>query len=124
MRVFRISRGGEEITYGYVRPGEVFGELVAFSDKPRESYAVAVEPSTVIKVEREAFTDAIRSRPSIVFSVAAQIEDRFKELESRVEDLVFRSARSRLARTILSLDKEFGQDDDQSPIGIRLTHAE
>jgi CRP/FNR family cyclic AMP-dependent transcriptional regulator len=125
VRIFRTSPRGQEITFGYVRPGEVFGELAVFSDKPRESYAAAVERSTVVRVGRDVFSDVIQTRPSIVFSVATQIGDRFKHIESRVEDLMFRSARSRLARILLHLADEFGcQEDEHSVIELRLTHAE
>lgn len=125
VRMYRRSSRGEEVTLGYVQPGEVFGELAAFSDKPRESYAVAVETSTVIKVDRRVFADAIQARSSIVFTVATQIEDRFKQIESRVEDLVFRSARERVARIVLQLIDDFGKrTGNQVLVDLRLTHEE
>lgn len=125
VRIFRTSPRGGEITFGYVHSGEVFGELAVFSDRPRESYAVAVERSSVIRVGRDVFIDVIHTHPSIVFSVATQIGNRLKHIESRVEDLVFRSARSRLARILLHLADEFGrEEDDHSVIEMRLTHAE
>lgn len=125
VRMYRSSQNGEEVTFGYVGAGEVFGELVAFIDRPRESYAVAVEPSMVLILEREAFAAAIQSVPSIMFSVAKQIEGRFHNIESRVEDLVFRDARSRVASAIVKLAKDFGQaEDGRLVIQLRLTHAE
>ena len=86
---------------------------------------MAVEPSRVIRVDRRTFRDALSVCPQTVLSVAKQIEDRFKEIESRVEDLVFRSARSRLARVLGRLAREFG-----TPVGggrridLRATQAE
>lgn len=125
VRIFRRSAEGGEITLGFVHPGEVFGELTVFSDKPRESYALAAERSTVIKVARKVFADAIHQRASVVFSVAAQMGERFKEIESRAEDLVFRSARARLAKVLNDLVEEFGQQaSGRHVIGARLTHAE
>ena len=125
VRISRISERGEEVTFGYIRTGEVFGELVAFGSEPRESYATAVARSTVIKVEREAFTEAIKSQPSAIFAVASQIEGRFKQIESRVEDLVFRSARARLAKMLLQLSTQFGASQDNNRlIDLKLTHAE
>lgn len=125
VRTYRVSTRGEEVTFGYIRSGEVFGELAALSDKPRESFAVAVEPSRVIKIDRGTFRAVLSASPQTVLSVATQIEDRFKEIESRVEDLVFRSARSRLARVLLRLGDEFGEGDDSAVrIGLRATHAE
>ena len=125
VRIYRESERAEQVTFGYVHPGEVFGECAVFQHRPRESFAAAHEPSTVLKFSRQIFTTAIRSRPSIMFAVAKQIEGRFKNVESRVEDLVFRNARSRLAHVILNLSEEFGRvDGDRTIVQIRLTHAE
>lgn len=124
-RIYRISERGEEVTFGYIRTGEVFGELAAFSSDPRESFAVAVASSTVIRVEREVFIEAIQSNPSVVFNIAGQIEGRFKQIESRVEDLVFRSARPRLAKMLLQLADQFGTSAENNRlIDLKLTHAE
>jgi len=125
VRIFRESERAEQVTFGYVHPGEVFGECAVFHDKPRESFAAAHESSTVLKLSRPQFKTAIQSRPSIMFAVAKQIEGRFKNVESRVEDLVFRDARSRLAHVILDLSEEFGHaDGERTILRIRLTHAE
>jgi len=125
IRIYRESRQAEEFTFGFVRPGEVFGECAMFPNSRRESYAVAVEPSDALIIDRVEFARAIRESPSMFFSVAKQIEGRFKNIESRVEDLVFRDARSRLAHMILQLDKEFGYDEGgRRVLQMRLTHAE
>lgn len=125
IRIYRESRQAEEFTFGFVRPGEVFGECAVFPNLQRESYAVAMEPSDVLIIDRHEFSKAIRESPSMFFSVAKQIEGRFKDIESRVEDLVFRDARSRLAHIILQLGKEFGHDEDgRTVLRMRLTHAE
>ncbi len=125
VRIFRRSPDGEQVTFGYIRPGEVFGELAAFSDRSRGSYAAAVEPAVVLRVNRQLFAQAIKSRASIVFSVAKQIEGRFNEIETRVEDLVFKSVRSRLAHIILQLADQFSRPSGEEVVlDIRLTHAE
>jgi CRP-like cAMP-binding protein len=125
VRIYRESEQAEQVTFGYVQPGEVFGECAVFQDRPRESFAAAHEPSDVLRLSRQRFKDAIQSRPSIMFAVAKQIEGRFKNVESRVEDLVFRDARSRLAHVILNLSEEFGHDEGERTIlRIQLTHAE
>jgi CRP-like cAMP-binding protein len=125
VRIYRESEHAEQVTFGYVQPGEVFGECAVFQDRPRESFAAAHELSTVLKLSRQRFIDAIQSKPSIMFAVAKQIEGRFKNVESRVEDLVFRDARARLAHVILNLSEEFGHvEGDRTTVQIRLTHAE
>ena len=125
VRIYRESNNAAEVTFGYVQSGEVFGELAAFDERPRESFAIAVEPSRVLKINAQVFSHAIQAKSSIVFSVTKQVEGRFKQIESRVEDLVFLNARSRLARILLELANRFGVANNQGQaIQLNLTHAE
>jgi CRP-like cAMP-binding protein len=112
VRIYRLSAKGEEATLGYVRPGEVFGELGVFSDQPRESFAQAVRPSRVLRVPREDLRRVLQVHPRVALSVTTQIGSRFKRIESRVESLVFRNLRSRVSHILLELAEDFGRDDD------------
>jgi len=108
VRIYRLSSDGNETTFGYVAPGEVFGELSAFGDFPRESFAVAVRPSRVWKIPVPRFQQMLQRRPAVVLEITRQIGQRMKRIESRVERLVFRDVRSRLAGTLLELSEDFG----------------
>jgi CRP/FNR family transcriptional regulator len=43
------------------------------------------------------------------YAVARQIENRFKNVENRLEDLVFRGARGRMAHLLVALAEQFGE---------------
>jgi CRP/FNR family cyclic AMP-dependent transcriptional regulator len=125
VRVFRLSPDGSETTFGYVTPGEVFGELSVFADGSRESFAQAVEPSTIWRVPRDVFQQLIREVPQLVFEVTKQIGQRMKRIESRVENLVFRDAQARLAGILLELGEDFGHPDgDRIQLDLPLTQSE
>lgn len=125
VRIFRLSPSGNEVQFGHVLPGEIFGELELFVDRPRESFAQAVERSTALRITRDHFQVVIKSSPAVMFEVSRQMGGRFKKIEGRVEDLVFRSARSRVARILLQLAKEFALPDDRgTSIGLPLTQSE
>jgi CRP-like cAMP-binding protein len=125
VRIYRLSEGGSETTFGYVAPGEVFGELPAFGDHPRESFAEAVVPSVVWKVPLAVFQELLEGRPSLVFEVTKQIGQRLKRIESRVESLVFLDARTRLARILLELACDLGvSSDGDAVIDAELTQSE
>jgi len=112
VRIYRLSDGGGEATFGYVLPGEVFGELFAFSSGGgRESFAQAVRRSSVWRIPGELFSDVVRRSPGMTLEVTKQIAGRMKRIESRVEDLVFRDVRSRLARVLLELADSFGRKE-------------
>jgi len=110
VRIYRLSALGDEATLGYVRPGEVFGELGAFSDQPRESFAQAVRPSRAWRVPLKELRRILNMHPRIALSVTTQIGNRFKRIESRVENLVFRNLRSRVCHILLELAEDFGRE--------------
>lgn len=125
VRIFRLSREGAETTFGYVAPGEAFGELAVFGDYRRESFAQATRASRVWKIPGTAFRQLLTTRPNLVLAVTRQIGARFKRIESRVEDLVFRDARSRVAHILLELAEDFGREEaGLVVIGIDITQAE
>jgi len=125
VRLYRISSDGDELTLGYVHPGEVFGELAAFVDQPRESFAAAVENSTALEISRETCLRIARASPSAGTAITAQIGGRLKQIEARAEDLAFRTVQQRVAHILLQLSGEFGQPVSRSVrITLRLTHAQ
>lgn len=120
VRIYRVSPSGAETTFGYVRPGEIFGELAAFSHKPRESFAQAVRTAFVWKLRRRAIREVLAAHPGIVVAVTTQVGSRLKRIENRVEHLVFRPVPSRVAGILLELAEDFGR---QEPHGLLIDLA-
>jgi len=118
VRIYRLAASGAETTFGYVWPGEVFGELVLFGVTSRKSFAEAVRSSTVRSVPRAVFARLLEARPTLVLAVTKQIGGRLRRIENRVEHLAFRSVRSRLAQILLELAEDFGQRE--SVAGVRI----
>jgi CRP/FNR family cyclic AMP-dependent transcriptional regulator len=109
VRIYRLGEAGAEVTLGYAGKGEVFGELGAFGDHPRESFAVAALASTVRRFTRRGFDQLLSGSPDRVMRVTRQIARRLKRAESRVEHLVLDDARSRLIAMLLELADDFGE---------------
>jgi CRP-like cAMP-binding protein len=112
VRIYRLSPEGAEATLGFIVPGEVFGELAAFGNYRRESFATAQSAAVVWRIPAELFREWVRTRPKLVIEVTRQIGERMKRVESRVESLVFRNVRSRLALVLLELADDFGHEED------------
>lgn len=125
VRIYRLSESGGETTFGYVMPGEGFGELAALGDYARESFAQAAEPTRAWKVPRKVFQEVIASHPRLVLGVTRQIGERLKRIESRVENLVFRDVRSRVAHMLLELTQDFGVPGPEGTLlDVAITQAE
>jgi CRP/FNR family cyclic AMP-dependent transcriptional regulator len=125
VRIFRVSPSGSQTTFGYVNAGEIFGELAAFLDRPRESFAQAVQCSIVWRIAREALGKVIAAHPAIVAEVTKQVGTRLKRIESRVENLIFRDVRSRVACILLELAETFGRAESRGvTIDLPLSQEE
>jgi CRP-like cAMP-binding protein len=125
VRIYRLSESGDEATFGYVTPGEVFGELALFGYTERESFAQAVTACEVRQIPCESFERLLTSQASITIAITKQIGARMKRIESRIEHLVFRDVRARIARVLLELADDFGSPSGSAiTIDLRLTQSE
>jgi CRP/FNR family transcriptional regulator, cyclic AMP receptor protein len=121
VRIFRLSADGQELTVGYVRPGEIFGEVSVITQEPRGSFAVTARNSTMLQIPRNVFLGTLRSSKPL-YEVTKRIGLRLVRCQSRAEDLVFCDARTRLARLLVRLAREFGgQTDLGHAIALDLT---
>jgi CRP-like cAMP-binding protein len=121
-RIFRVSRDGLETTFGYIVPGEVFGELAAFDHKVRESYAEAVDELRVWKIPLEIFERLLSGNSAVGFEIAKQVGERLRLVEERVADLAFLDARTRLVVCLLQLMDRFGSREDEGKGRILNLH--
>ena len=108
IRIYRLSDKGSEATFGYVQPGEVFGELAALIEVGRESYAEATTPSVVWCIPIDLFRRLLGWRSGVGIEVSRQLAERLKRIERRVEGLMFHDARRRLAVVLRELADHFG----------------
>jgi CRP/FNR family cyclic AMP-dependent transcriptional regulator len=125
VRLFRVTATGAELTIGYVKPGEIFGEISVVSDRPREGFGQTRAASRILHVPRAAFVSLLRNHNPILYSVAKRLARRVMDLQSRVQDLVSLDARARLARFLLRIGVEHGHRDDEGlTVNLPLTHEE
>jgi len=105
-------------------PGEIFGEAPALGSNPRESFAMAVCPASAWQIGRHA-CQRLLQRPDLALMLARQVSDRLKRAEARVEDLVARPVRARVARMLLELAESFGRTDgERLVVDVPVTQGE
>jgi CRP-like cAMP-binding protein len=125
VRIYRVSVDGREYTVGYVRPGELFGEVSILTGQASESFAETVTPSRALQIPRETFLRVLRQNNPVLYEVTKKIARRLVRCQSRAGDLVFCDARTRLARLLLRLGEDFGQRSDGGLVlGLALSEQE
>lgn len=107
IKVFRISRTGEEAVISIFGLGESFAEAGVFSD--RQIYPVnaeAVEESIVLSVPRTFFVDKINEDSNFALRILGTIAARQNFLVQHMEQITTRSAPQRVAYFLLKFCQE------------------
>ncbi|MCF7803446.1 MAG: Crp/Fnr family transcriptional regulator [Candidatus Marinimicrobia bacterium] len=126
VKVSRLSEDGKEMTMVILEPGEIFGESALYSDsKTRSTMAEALDDALVCTVYRRDFEDMLKNQPELSLKLTKEIGKRRREIESRLEDMVFRSVPGRLAHLLLNLAEKYGVEKPEGLLlDVPLTHLE
>lgn len=119
LKVTMVSRAGSERILTFLGPGAIVGELSMIDGLPRSASVIAVRNATLSFVRRAAFRQLIRDRPEVYETLVKLLAKRLRETDGAVAAMSFLRLRGRLARALLELAQEFGQDVGSGRIVIR-----
>ena len=125
VRIAAAGLNGQETLLAFLYPGDLFGELAIVDDAPRDHLATAHEDTVLCAMHRDMVVQLVQQVPSLGYQITKVMGLRLKRFRTRVQELLCRSAPSRLALTLLDLAAECGvRDRDGVLIRIRLNQAD
>ena len=119
LKVTMMSRAGTERILAFLGPGAIVGELSIIDGLPRSASVVAVRDAVLSFLSRAAFEDFAARHPEIYKSLVTLIAARLRETDAVIAAGSFLPLRGRVARTLLELAQDFGQDVGGGRIVIR-----
>jgi CRP-like cAMP-binding protein len=117
LKILTTSRVGTCVVFNTVGPGEVIGELALISGATRNATVIAVEPCSLLVIERRDFLAFLRSRPEAAIELLVILADRLRGVTEMVEDTLFLNVSPRLAKKLTSYAKRYGET---TPGGTRI----
>jgi CRP/FNR family transcriptional regulator len=126
VKLVYLDERGRKFTTAICRPGQPFGELV-FSERrePCRFIAQALEDSELCLIPKDDLVRFAQERPQLALRLTKWVGDQFRELQIKLEDLLFKDVPTRLARLLERLAHEEGQKTPQGiEIALKLTHQE
>lgn len=83
VRVTQKGRDGQEREIRTLGPGNSFGEMALFNNRPRSATVSAVEPTTCFAVHQFDFIDELRKSPEIAIKMLDTLSQRLVDAERR-----------------------------------------
>jgi len=124
IRIGVLSSEGREVTYGLIKPGQLFGEIAVLDGKERSADATAMEATELIALERKDVHAFLHKHPVQALHLIEVLCDRIRKADNQLEDMVFLSLPSRLAKHLLMLEQTLGQKKAGGPSTIKLSQQE
>jgi CRP-like cAMP-binding protein len=103
-KVSTLGEDGREGILSVVEAGNWFGEASLIDGLPRPHDATAVQASTVLVIQPQAFK-RLMQRAAFARAIAVLLCGRVRVLYGLVEDAMLRSTRTRIARRLLTLSR-------------------
>ena len=123
VKISKVNDDGREALLAILEPGEIFGEAEAVTGEHRETLVQALEKTMVCEIRREDFEQYLQKYPHVGGRVIKLMGLRLRAIESRVGEMVFKSAPARLATMLLNLAETMGCPEDRGiRLQARLTH--
>ena len=125
IKIGTYGADGKEITKAILTPGEIFGELALIGQESRRDFAYVIEPTRVCVLDRKDLQGMLQERGDLQLFFMRLIGNRTLRLEQRLENLMFKSSRSRIVEFLHELAETRGRVVGfEREVRNMLTHKE
>lgn len=125
VKISKVTRDGKALTLMYCGPSELFGETCLVDGGARQDMAEAMENTMVTEIQRADFERLLQSNAQLGYQMTRILAARRRDIEGKLETLVFRDVTSKLAELLLKLAEEYGVDDPRGTlVALKITHQE
>lgn len=108
VKVIKHSSLGKEFIVAFFGPGEMFGEVAVFENKPYPASAQASVVTTVLGIKRESFLAFLSGHPRVALRIISILGGRLRDAQSRLRDIAGERVEQRLASILLMLYSKLG----------------
>lgn len=119
------SADGREVVFVVLGPGEVTGEIALIDGKARSATLVAIDRCELLVLGRREFLALLREDSEAAIQLCQVLAAYVRRLSDTVEDAYYHKLPVRLAKKLLVLGREHGEETpDGLRIGVKLSQRE
>ena len=101
-------RRRDEFIIAFFGPGEMFGEVAVFENRPYPASAQTVTDTEVLGIKRADFSAFLASRPQVALRIINILGGRLRDAQSRLRDLAGERVEQRVASVLEMLSSKLG----------------
>jgi CRP-like cAMP-binding protein len=125
VKISTISSDQQETILAFLYPGDVFGELAIVDDAPRDHIATAHEDVVLCALSRDLLLKMAQETPALGYHITKLMGLRLRRFQTRIEEMLCKSAHARIAHTLLDLAADYGIPDNEGIlVPLRLNQAD
>jgi CRP-like cAMP-binding protein len=103
VQLYRLSPDGKKLVVAVLERGSVFGEMSLVGQGMHNTFAEAIEDSTLCVMSKADVERLILTKPKVAMRIMHAMAQRLIEAEGQLEDIAFKSIPARLASLLLKL---------------------
>lgn len=111
VKVFKSTSSGKQIILEIFGAGNPLGAVAVYEGAPFPASAVALEDTTLLRVEARDFFRLLEQHPALVRGLLSGLTIRIAELTRRLTELTGGRVETRFARLFLKLADQMGRDE-------------
>lgn len=108
VKVLKHSSLGKEFIIAFFGPGDMFGEVAVFEDKPYPASAQVVVETNVLGIKKDDFLSFLAHRPRVALRIISVLGSRLRDAQGRLTDFAGERVEQRLARVLVMLSSRLG----------------
>jgi len=126
LKVGIVQEDGRELTLALLGPGEIVGELALADRSGRSANVEALEPATLLWLDRDTFQQLRRDIPVITENLLGLMARRLRLANARLVAIAMLDVHGRVAYQLLALADAHGEPmpGGDTRIPLRLTQGE
>ena len=117
---------GSDVILAILGAGELVGEMSLADSLGRSATVVALEPVTLLSIDRVTFWGSLREMPNMTYNLVSILSRRLRLANLHTQSLVRLDIYGRVAAQLLAFAREYGAatPDNDTLIPLRLTQSD
>ena len=108
VKVVKHSSQGKEFIIAFFGPGEMFGEVAVFENRPYPASAQAITDTKVLGIKGADLLTFLAARPKVALRIINVLGGRLRDAQARLRDLAGERVEQRLASVLVMLSAKLG----------------